>query len=207
MASCSQTWSQPGQRAEFHRFEIAGIEPVRDDNLPQDVEHCVYLRLSAVSAVDALEGGHETPHTIGTLVHLQRASRSRVGKGAMSLLPISCSANDDAARNQSLSHPLSPQVGVFDRAADTYDQLGVDMFQSVAEWLVVELSPVAGERALDIGCGCGAALARLARAVLPHGLAIGIDMSPRMVELAKADLEAAGVHAGGRGRRCNGARV
>ena len=84
---------------------------------------------------------------------------------------------------------------MFDRAADTYDQLGVDMFQSVAEWLVVELSPVAGERALDIGCGRGAALARLARAVLPHGHAIGIDMSPRMVELARVDLEAAGVHA------------
>jgi ubiquinone/menaquinone biosynthesis C-methylase UbiE len=74
-----------------------------------------------------------------------------------------------------------------------YDQLGVDMFQSVAEWLVDELLPMAGERALDVGCGRGAALARVARAVGPHGHAIGIDMSPRMVELAKADLEAAGV--------------
>ena len=94
-----------------------------------------------------------------------------------------------------LSPPLSPQVGVFDRAADTYDQLGVDMFQSVAEWLVVELSPTAGERALDIGCGRGAVLTRLARAVLPDGHATGIDMSPRMVELAKSDLEAVGVRA------------
>lgn len=52
---------------------------------------------------------------------------------------------------------------------------------------------MAGERTLDVGCGRGAALARLARAVRPDRRATGIDLSPRMVELAKADLDAASV--------------
>ncbi len=84
---------------------------------------------------------------------------------------------------------------VFDGAADTYDAVGVSMFQPIAEQLVTDLSPRSGERALDVGCGRGAVLFRLADAVGPTGRAIGIDLSPRMVEATAAEAAAAGLPA------------
>ncbi len=79
-------------------------------------------------------------------------------------------------------------VGVFDRAADTYDAVGVPWFRPIAEGLVDELAVRAGERVLDIGCGRGAALEPLARAVGRTGDALGIDLAPRMVERTAHDL-------------------
>lgn len=73
----------------------------------------------------------------------------------------------------------------FDSVADTYDEVGVDLFQPVAERLVAELAPTPGERALDVGCGKGAVLLRLAERVGPAGSAVGIDLSPRMVGHAR----------------------
>jgi ubiquinone/menaquinone biosynthesis C-methylase UbiE len=74
-------------------------------------------------------------------------------------------------------------AGVFDRAADSYDNVGVDWFQPIARGLVDELAVRPGERVLDIGCGRGAALIPLARAAGPTGQVLGIDLAPRMVEL------------------------
>lgn len=82
---------------------------------------------------------------------------------------------------------------LFDEAADTYDAVGVSMFQPIAEELVAGLAPRQGERALDIGCGRGAVLFRLADAVGSSGRAVGIDLSERMVEATAADAAAAGV--------------
>ena len=54
-------------------------------------------------------------------------------------------------------------AGVFDRAAPTYDAVGVAMFGPIAERLVAELDLRPGERVLDVGCGRGAVLLRAAR--------------------------------------------
>jgi ubiquinone/menaquinone biosynthesis C-methylase UbiE len=70
---------------------------------------------------------------------------------------------------------------LFNAAADSYDQVGVDFFQPIAAGLVAELDPQPGERALDLGCGRGAALFPIARAVGPTGFAVGGDLSPVMV--------------------------
>ena len=78
-------------------------------------------------------------------------------------------------------------AGVFDRAADTYDAVGVPWFGPVAQGLVEELDVQPGERVLDLGCGRGAALLPLARATGPTGSALGLDLAPRMVELTAAD--------------------
>lgn len=75
-------------------------------------------------------------------------------------------------------------AGVFDRAADTYDEVGVPWFRPIARGLVDELDVRAGERVLDVGCGRGAALEPIAAAVGPTGQALGIDLSPRMAEHA-----------------------
>lgn len=86
-----------------------------------------------------------------------------------------------------MSAPAGP-AGVFDRAAATYDAVGVPFFGLIAEGLVAELAPQAGERALDLGCGRGAVLSRLAPLVGPRGRAVGVDLAPEMVRRTGADL-------------------
>jgi len=81
-------------------------------------------------------------------------------------------------------------AGVFDRAADTYERVGVPWFEPIAADLVDELAVCPGERVLDVGCGRGAVLRPLAHATGPAGRALGIDLSPRMVELTATDLAA-----------------
>jgi ubiquinone/menaquinone biosynthesis C-methylase UbiE len=83
--------------------------------------------------------------------------------------------------------------GLFDRLADTYDEVGVPWFGPIAQGLVTALDPRPGERALDVGCGKGAALLPLARAVGPGGDVVGIDVSPRMVEAASLAVRRAGL--------------
>lgn len=84
-------------------------------------------------------------------------------------------------------------AAVFDRVADTYDNVGVPWFTPIAERLVRELAPSPGERALDIGCGRGAALFPLADAVGPTGRVTGFDLAPRMVDATRRDVDARGL--------------
>lgn len=75
---------------------------------------------------------------------------------------------------------------LFDALADDYDQSGVSYFAPIAAGLVEALAPAAGERALDVGAGRGAATIPLAAAVGPSGHVTAIDASARMVDLLSA---------------------
>ena len=79
-------------------------------------------------------------------------------------------------------------VAVFDQVADVYDQVGVPWFTPIARGLVSLAAPAPRERALDVGCGRGAATIALAEAVGSEGHVTGIDLSPRMVEACGADI-------------------
>ncbi len=79
-------------------------------------------------------------------------------------------------------------AGVFDRAADSYEAVGVPWFTPIAQGLVEELDVQPGEHVLDVGCGRGAALIPLARASGPAGHVVGIDLAPRMVQRTAADV-------------------
>ena len=46
--------------------------------------------------------------------------------------------------------------------------------------------PRPGERVLDIGCGFGDTAQRIAELVGPEGRVLGVDVSPRFIETAKA---------------------
>ena len=73
-------------------------------------------------------------------------------------------------------------AGVFDRAAATYDQVGVEFFQPIGRFLVSRTDPQPGERVLDVGCGRGASAIPAAEAVGPTGSVLATDLAPSMVE-------------------------
>lgn len=84
-------------------------------------------------------------------------------------------------------------AAVFDKVAETYDNVGVPWFTPIGQGLVRELAPRPGERALDVGCGRGAALLPLAEAVGPTGSVTGIDLAPRMVAAVRAEAARRGL--------------
>ena len=84
-------------------------------------------------------------------------------------------------------------AAVFDRVADTYDNVGVPWFTPIAQHLVRLAAPAPGERALDVGCGRGAATVALAEAVGGDGQVTGVDLSARMIEECRADIAGLGL--------------
>jgi SAM-dependent methyltransferase len=63
----------------------------------------------------------------------------------------------------------------------------------VSEALLALAAPRAGERVLDIGCGCGATTLEIARAVGPAGRVAALDISAPMLAEGRARAEAAGI--------------
>ncbi|MDH3241050.1 MAG: class I SAM-dependent methyltransferase [Alphaproteobacteria bacterium] len=63
----------------------------------------------------------------------------------------------------------------------------------VSDALIALAAPQAGERVLDVGCGCGASTLDLARAVGPSGHVTALDISAPMLAEGKARAEAAGI--------------
>ena len=81
-----------------------------------------------------------------------------------------------------MSTPPSPSARVaalFDRVAPTYESVGVPWFEPIADGLVRAVAPQPGERAVDLGCGRGAALVRLG-AVADEREALHASSSRRM---------------------------
>lgn len=83
---------------------------------------------------------------------------------------------------------LSSHAAVFERAAATYDRVGVSYFADIGRRLVDAARLQLGESVLDIGCGRGAVLDPASEAVGPGGHAVGVDLAPTMVALTAADL-------------------
>jgi len=96
-----------------------------------------------------------------------------------------------------MSEPDHPQKahfsGVFHRASETYDAVGVDFFAPLAGVLVARADLTAGDSALDLGCGRGAALFAAADAVGPGGHVLGVDLAPGMVERTAAEAATRGL--------------
>jgi ubiquinone/menaquinone biosynthesis C-methylase UbiE len=97
-----------------------------------------------------------------------------------------------------VGHPLTSSAaawlaGVFDRAAPTYDEVGGGYHEHFGRRLVALADVRAGHAVLDVACGRGAALIPAARAAGRTGRALGGDISPVMVDLARQALRTAGV--------------
>jgi precorrin-6B methylase 2 len=63
----------------------------------------------------------------------------------------------------------------------------------VTDALLGFAAPRAGERVVDIGCGCGAPTLELARAVGPSGRVVGFDISGPMLAEGERRASAAGL--------------
>jgi SAM-dependent methyltransferase len=63
----------------------------------------------------------------------------------------------------------------------------------VSQALLDLAAPRAGERVLDVGCGCGASTLELARAVGPAGRVAALDISGPMLAEGQARAKAAGI--------------
>ncbi|MEV7417073.1 methyltransferase domain-containing protein [Streptomyces sp. NPDC089919] len=66
----------------------------------------------------------------------------------------------------------------------------MDCFAAYKTELERRLAPVAGDRVLDVGCGLGYDVVRLAERVGPRGLALGVDASTELLALARGTAPA-----------------
>src|SRR5204863_5211695 len=102
---------------------------------------------------------------------------------------------DDSRRRH--NPPVTDQrgdiVGAFDRAAATYDAVGVEFFGRIAGYLLDDVTLQPGERVLDVGTGRGAVLLPAAAAVAPTGHVTGIDLAPSMVSATQSDIGQLGI--------------
>ncbi len=86
---------------------------------------------------------------------------------------------------------------MFDRIAGVYDGMNalISGFQE-PRWrrrAIREAALGPGMRALDVACGTGKVAAGLLRAVSPGGSVVGVDVSTRMIELARAKMARPGL--------------
>jgi ubiquinone/menaquinone biosynthesis C-methylase UbiE len=65
--------------------------------------------------------------------------------------------------------------------AERYDR----MLRPWGDAVLDAAAPAAGERVLDVGCGTGATTLAAAARVAPGGHAVGVDLSPPMLSLAR----------------------
>jgi ubiquinone/menaquinone biosynthesis C-methylase UbiE len=84
-------------------------------------------------------------------------------------------------------------VGVYDRAAGLYEQVGIRMFTYYANLLVNLLDIPRGAQALDIATGRGALLFAIADQIGPHGHVLGVDLAPSMVAETAAEIQRRGL--------------
>jgi demethylmenaquinone methyltransferase/2-methoxy-6-polyprenyl-1,4-benzoquinol methylase len=75
----------------------------------------------------------------------------------------------------------------FDRMAERWDEVSIHPPERVDEVLrLAGLGSAPGARVLDVGCGTGVLAPWLSRAVGPDGQVLAIDLSPRMIAVARA---------------------
>lgn len=81
----------------------------------------------------------------------------------------------------------------WDLAADQYEALWQAQLAPAHRALLALAAPAPGERVLDVACGTGQVTVAAAHAVGAAGLAVGIDVSARMVDGARQRAERQGL--------------
>jgi demethylmenaquinone methyltransferase/2-methoxy-6-polyprenyl-1,4-benzoquinol methylase len=80
----------------------------------------------------------------------------------------------------------------YDKISRYYDLVGI--IENRFKVPALEMADIKeGEKVLEVGCGTGWALERIARQVGESGKAYGLDISPKMLDVARGRLEKAGL--------------
>jgi len=75
---------------------------------------------------------------------------------------------------------------IYSRTAESYAKYGTSIFESMASPLLKRINLRPGQKILDVACGIGIPSLHAAELVGPHGLVIGIDLAPGMIEMARS---------------------
>jgi ubiquinone/menaquinone biosynthesis C-methylase UbiE len=94
----------------------------------------------------------------------------------------------------------NPVLAEYDRLAGEYDRRWGDYVAASVRATLRRLEARPGERVLDVGCGTGTLLAAVARAV-PGATGVGLDLSTRMLAVARRKLSPAVVLVAGAAER------
>jgi ubiquinone/menaquinone biosynthesis C-methylase UbiE len=81
----------------------------------------------------------------------------------------------------------------YDAAADHFDDEPLAFWERIGRRTVERLALSAGANVLDVGCGTGASALPAAEAVSPNGFVIGVDLSSRLLDRARAKATARGI--------------
>src|SRR5262249_16735347 len=80
-------------------------------------------------------------------------------------------------------------AAVYDAAAATYNRIGPSFFLHFGKRVVDLAGITPGSSVLDVATGTGAALIPAAELVGSRGKVVGIDVSPRMVDRARTEIQ------------------
>ncbi len=79
-------------------------------------------------------------------------------------------------------------AGIFDRSVLTYGKFGSHYFDIFAERLLSHMQGVPGANVLDVATGRGAVLKLVLPMIGQKGKAVGIDISPKMIEALQEEI-------------------
>jgi ubiquinone/menaquinone biosynthesis C-methylase UbiE len=82
-------------------------------------------------------------------------------------------------------------AAAYDAAADHYDDEPLAFWKRIGERTVTGLELAASAKVLDVGCGTGASALPAAQVVGKNGLVLGVDLSSRLLDRARAKAKAA----------------
>lgn len=85
-----------------------------------------------------------------------------------------------------LSQAKAKAAATYDAAADHFDDEPLAFWERIGRRTVERLGLPAGAKVLDVGCGTGASVLPAAQAVGPSGSVIGVDLSARLLDRARA---------------------
>ena len=88
---------------------------------------------------------------------------------------------------------LEWQTGVWNRISDVYVREIDERFAPVVEAVIARARLTTGESVLDIGVGTGAVTERAAEMIGAGGQAVGVDISPDMLTVARKRMAARGL--------------
>ena len=84
-------------------------------------------------------------------------------------------------------------AATYDAAADHFDDAPLSFWERIGKQTIDRLALSAGAKVLDVGCGTGASALPAAAAVGAKGSVIGVDLSGRLLERARAKAKARGI--------------